>query len=101
MVVSNDAAECDKRHSCDEHVDNDSATIIDAREQALAAQYDCTTLYPCSVHVLHKAYAYHSKSHPADEKSSLKGAWSGSREQFVGLHCGLRKFRHSKSSVYR
>ena len=39
MVVSNDAAECDKRHSCDEHVDNDSATIIDAREQALAGQY--------------------------------------------------------------
>jgi len=28
----------------------------------------------------------------------LKWAWSGSREQF--LHCGLRKFRHSKSSVY-
>jgi len=27
-----------------------------------------------------------------------KWAWSGSREQF--LHCGLRKFRHSKSSVY-
>ena len=26
-------------------------------------------------------------------------AWSWSREQF--LHCGLRKFRHSKSSVYR
>jgi len=26
-------------------------------------------------------------------------AWSGLREQF--LHCGLRKFRHSKSSVYR
>ena len=26
-------------------------------------------------------------------------AWSGSREQF--LHCGLRKFRHSKSLVYR
>jgi len=25
--------------------------------------------------------------------------WLGSREQF--LHCGLRKFRHSKSSVYR
>jgi len=24
-------------------------------------------------------------------------AWSGSREQF--LHCGIRKFRHSKSSV--
>ena len=39
------------------------------------------------------------KSHPAEEKSSLKGAWSGSREQF--LHCGLRKFRYSKSSVYR
>ena len=29
----------------------------------------------------------------------MKWAWSGSREQF--LHCGLRKFRHSKSSVYR
>ena len=29
----------------------------------------------------------------------LKWAWSGSREQF--LHCWLRKFRHSKSSVYR
>ena len=28
-----------------------------------------------------------------------KWAWSGSREQF--LHRGLRKFRHSKSSVYR
>jgi len=28
-----------------------------------------------------------------------KWAWSGSREQF--LDCGLRKFRHSKSSVYR
>ena len=28
-----------------------------------------------------------------------KWAWSGSREQF--LHCWLRKFRHSKSSVYR
>ena len=26
-------------------------------------------------------------------------AWSGSREQF--LHCGLRKFRHSRSSVCR
>jgi len=25
---------------------------------------------------------YHSKSHPADEKYSLKGAWSGSGEQF-------------------
>jgi len=25
---------------------------------------------------------YHSKSHPADEKSSLKGAWSGSGDQF-------------------
>ena len=45
------------------------------------------------------ALIYHSKSHPADEKYSLKGAWSRSREQF--LHCGLRKFRHSKSSVYR
>ena len=28
-----------------------------------------------------------------------KWAWSKSREQF--LDCGLRKFRHSKSSVYR
>jgi len=28
-----------------------------------------------------------------------KWAWSGSCKQF--LHCGLRKFRHSKSSVYR
>jgi len=33
------------------------------------------------------------RSHPADKKSSLKLAWSGSR--------GLRKFRLSKSSVYR
>jgi len=40
-----------------------------------------------------------SKSQPAEEKHSWKGAWSGSREQF--LHCGLRKFRHSKSSVYK
>ena len=29
----------------------------------------------------------------------LKWAWSGSREQF--LHCGLRKFRHSKPLVDR
>jgi len=28
-----------------------------------------------------------------------KWAWSGTREQFV--NCGLREFRHSKSSVYR
>ena len=34
-----------------------------------------------------------------DEWVLPKSAWSGSREQF--LHCGLRKFRHSKSSVYR
>ena len=26
--------------------------------------------------------AYHSKSHPAEEKSSLKGAWSGSNNPF-------------------
>ena len=45
------------------------------------------------------AWTYNSTSHPADEKSSLKGAWSRSREQF--LRCGLRKFRHSKSSVHR
>jgi len=25
---------------------------------------------------------YHSKSHPTDEKSSLKGAWSGSGDLF-------------------
>jgi len=25
---------------------------------------------------------YHSKSHPADKKSSLKGAWSGSADPF-------------------
>jgi len=25
---------------------------------------------------------YHSKSHPADEKSSLEGAWSGSVDPF-------------------
>jgi len=25
---------------------------------------------------------YHSKSHPADEKSSLKGAWLGSGDPF-------------------
>jgi len=31
-----------------------------------------------------------------DEWGIPKWAWSGSREQF--LHCGLRKFRHSKSS---
>jgi len=41
----------------------------------------------------------HVASRLADEKSSRKGAWSGSREQFV--HCGRRKFRHSKSSVDR
>ena len=34
-----------------------------------------------------------------DEWVFPKWAWSGSSEQF--LHCGLRKFHHSKSSVYR
>ena len=34
-----------------------------------------------------------------DEWVLSKWVWSGSREQFI--HCGLRKFRHSKSSVYR
>jgi len=39
---------------------------------------------------------------PEEEKERLR--WNGfaekegSREQF--LHCGLRKFRHSKASVY-
>jgi len=41
----------------------------------------------------------HAKSSSCDEWVFPKWAWSGSREQF--LHCGLRKFRHSKSSVYR
>jgi len=27
-------------------------------------------------------FIYHSKSHPADEKSSLKGVWSGSADPF-------------------
>jgi len=39
------------------------------------------------------------KSQSCDERVLPKWAWSGSREQF--LHCQLRKFRHSKSSVYR
>jgi len=29
---------------------------------------------------------YHSKSHPADEKYSLKGAWSGSGEPFLEFY---------------
>jgi len=41
----------------------------------------------------------HAKYQSCDEWVFPKWAWSGSREQF--LHCGLRKFRHSKSSVYR
>ena len=40
----------------------------------------------------------HVKSQSCDEWVLPKWAWSGSREQF--LHCRLRKFRHSKSSVY-
>jgi len=40
----------------------------------------------------------HAKSLSCDEWVFPEWAWSGSREQF--LHCGLRKFRHSKSSVY-
>jgi len=28
---------------------------------------------------------YHSKSHPADKKSSLKGAWSGSADPFYNF----------------
>jgi len=28
---------------------------------------------------------YHSKFHPADEKSSLKGAWSGSADPFYNF----------------
>ena len=39
------------------------------------------------------------KSSSCDEWLLPKWPWSGSREQF--LHCGLRKFRHSKLSVYR
>jgi len=30
----------------------------------------------------HSTLIYHTKSHPADEKSSLKGAWSGSVDLF-------------------
>ena len=41
----------------------------------------------------------HSKSSSCDKWVFPKLPWSGSREQF--LHCGLRKFRHSKSLVYR
>jgi len=41
----------------------------------------------------------HVKSKSCDEWVLPKWGWSGSCEQF--LHCGLRKFRHSKSSVYR
>jgi len=41
----------------------------------------------------------HSKSSSYDEWVFPQWAWSGSRELFV--HCGLWKFRHSKSSVYR
>jgi len=41
----------------------------------------------------------HVKSLSCDEWVFPKWAWSGSREQF--LHCGLRKFGHSKSSVHR
>ena len=41
----------------------------------------------------------HVKSSSYDEWVHPKWALSRSREQF--LHCELRKFRHSKSSVYR
>ena len=41
----------------------------------------------------------HVRSQLCGEWMLPKWTWSGSREQF--LHCGLRKFRHSKSSVYR
>jgi len=33
---------------------------------------------------------YHSKSHPAEEKSSLKGAWSGSGDPFYNFTPNLR-----------
>jgi len=38
-------------------------------------------------------------SQSCDEWVFSKWAWSGSRERF--LRCGLKKFRHRKSSVYR
>jgi len=41
----------------------------------------------------------HAKALSCDEWVFPKWAWSGSCEQF--LHCGLRKFRHRKSSVCR
>ena len=36
--------------------------------------------FTCLLHI--GGSAYHSKSHPADEKSSLKGVWSGSGDPF-------------------
>ena len=43
---------------------------------------------------------YHSKSHPADEKSSLKGAWSGSADPFFyrAMLC-IRGTSHGPVSV--
>ena len=48
---------------------------------------------------------FHSKSHPAEEKSSVKGAWSGLSNSVrvtraISALLTWRKFRHSKSSVY-
>jgi len=48
---------------------------------------------------LHTGRPCRSGHRSCDEWVFPKWAWSGSSEQF--LHCGLRKFRHSKSSVYR
>jgi len=47
------------------------------------------------VHQTSHRRVFHDSDHAeCDEWVLPKWAWSGSREQF--LHCGLRKFRHSK-----
>ena len=63
-------------------------------------------LHPCNVSETANARDFrfrtrvgHVKSKSCDEWMLPKWAWSGSHKQF--LHCGPRKFRHSKSSVDR
>jgi len=53
-------------------------------------------------HTMDSSFLVPKISAKFDRGHHLRGAkcrWGGSHEQF--LHCGLRKFRHSKSSVYR
>jgi len=61
---------------------------------------------PCKISATAKARDFkfctwvgHAKSLSCDEWVFTKWAWSWSHEQF--LHCGLRKFGHSKAPVYR